>query len=361
MGKAVYVHAIASQRQLRLVSVLFVALVLAMPALILVLKGPQAFAKWSAWRWLEHGLMLVFAVAMPWVVQLSARAQLTIDDDGIALDPRLPGLLARLAPWGWSARWDQITKFSVVRLRGGAIVGFVLPGRAFTIRLPLQGWIPQHLAAAGAEPPKFKELEDNPIWQAFAAHGFTVATGRTLIDFDLARHPSTRAALTTCAVLGFGGLLLTIVESETYIADGYGFLVPHAVAGLVGMALFWKALAGVREPSRLPWGIPYGMAVFGGLASSMFSYGALVQLNKLAAPAVPAIYVVDSPCTTLLPADPALPRILWSSGYIDYWCQYKQGTELTIPVRKGLFGSWQFDQGAYVDKIREYRDDRRKK
>jgi len=363
MEKAVYVRVIKPQqmRQLWLLSALLVVLALGTPALLFVLKGPKVTARWDAEYWLLHGAMVVVALLVPFTARLATAARLTVDDTGISFDPRLPRRLSWLGEFSWVARWDQITKFSVVRLRDNAVAAFVLPGRAFTSRLPLQGWIPENLAAAGAEAPKYDKLEDNPIWQAFAAHGLTTAGGRTLIDFDLAKHPSTRGALIACAVMGIGGILVTFAESETYIADGYGFLVPHALAGLVGMALFWRMLAAVREPAELPRGIPVGMAVFGAMASSMFSYGALVQLNKLATPAVPATYRVDSPCTTLLPADPALPRIIWSSGYNDYWCQYKKGTELAIPVRRGLFGTWQFDQGSYVDKIGEYREAKRRK
>jgi hypothetical protein len=176
------------------------------------------------------------------------------------------------------------------------------------------------------------------------------------IDFDLIAHPASRTALIACTMLGGSGLTAIILEAEAYIADGYSFLGPHVFAGLGGFALFLLVLERIRRPMRLPVGIPLGVSLVGGIASAIFSYGGLVILNRFVAEATTVSYSVSRPCTTLVSADPGIPRIIFSPGFSDYWCEVEEGTKLLIPVRKGLFGTYQFDQEEYVKKIKAYRE-----
>jgi hypothetical protein len=358
MKTVVYARAPVSERQLRHLRWL-AALCTALPVGAVAVLLAHGVDLWAKWGWDDWAVWLGTIALAPWfpaLARLQTRGRLTITDEGMAFDARLPPALAwlnRVA--SWSGRWEQITGV-VVNPLGGGIARFTVPGRAFSIHVPLHGWMPEHLAAAGAEAAKPKGVEDSPVWQALAARGLTAQKGRTMVDFDLVQHPATRAALVVTGLLGLGGLLSIGFESEAYIADGYGFLVPHLVAGACGIALFWLVLRRVRAPARLPAGIPVGVAVFGGMAAALFSYGGLVSLNRVAVPALPQTYAIGEPCTTLLPADPALPRIIWSTGFTDYWCSFERGSKLEVPVRRGLFGTWQFDQGAFVDRIHEHRN-----
>lgn len=203
---------------------------------------------------------------------------------------------------------------------GHGMAAFVVKGRAFTTRLPLWGWLPEHQARAGASSPDASgvaghDVEESPIWRAMRAHGVMARNNVTsgAMSFDLAKHDATRRMLVAYIVLGLGGLAIT-----------------------------------------LPNGIPEGVAATAVLAVGIFSYGALVSLNKLVAPLEPVTYRTGSPCTTLLPDDPALPRIIWSTGFSDFWCQYKVGTEHVIHVRRGLFDTCQFDQGHFIQRFRDH-------
>lgn len=353
----VYVKSLspAQRRQLWGAAVLsgFVAVLVPLTDL---LRGRE----WSATSWVEPLMFLAFTAALPLIVAVATSARLVIGDRGMSYSVALPpGYRWARRFVCWDARWEDI---SLVQLFGGhGMAAFVVKGRAFTTRLPLWGWLPEHQARAGASSPEAsglaeRDVEESPIWRAMRAHGVMAQNNgmSSAMSFDLARHDSTRRMLVAYVVLGLSGLATTLLEDETYIADGYGFMVPHVVAGVVAVLASWILLR--RSRPRLPNGIPEGVAVTAVLAVGMFSYGALVSLNKLVVPMEPATYRTDRPCTTLVPDDPTLPRIVWSAGFGDFWCQYKVGTGHVIPVRRGLFNTYQFDQGAYVKRIHAYRD-----
>lgn len=325
----------------------------------LIADRPERLARMDWTDWAEFALMFVVLVVVPLEAQTQSTLRLTINDRGMTFRGSLPRILRWFDPWmSWSVEWGQIKKVEVMKYFG--IVRLLVPKRALPIKLHLWGWIPasqEPNSALELHGRRHKDLESSPIWRALLANGVVHRQqgGGSVVDFDLIGHPASRAALITCAMLAGTGLTALMTESETYIADGYGFLIPHGVAGIAGLLLFWINLSRTRVPTRLPAGIPVGLSLVGGMAAAMFSYGGLVLANRVVAPAIPVVYQVSAPCTTLEPDNPKFPRIIWSTGFSDYWCQFKKGTEFAIPVRTGLFGTYQFDQGAYVEQIRAYR------
>ena len=348
----------ADIRKIRMLAVAGVLLVATLPFLPWLLRGAPPRLGWDD---AVMGLaMVALLLWLPIAVRMDRTSRLTIGASGLRYECDLPRRLAWLANPNWSARWDEIKHVRV--FKRAAVVALVIKGHSFTRRLELLGWSPQNQAPDGMDP-RATKLDDSPVWHELVARGhpaFKDPKDVPVLDFDIAGHPATRAALMVSAILFGAGLVAIASESETYIADGYRFLIPHIAAGVAGLLGFWFALARVRQPVKLPWAIPPGVAIFGGIAASIFSYGGLVLANKAVAPAVPAAYSLES-CTTLVPADPDLPRIIWTSGFSDYWCQFKPGTEFMIPVRKGMLGSYQFDQGHYAELARAWRDVQRRK
>lgn len=356
--KTVYMKAI-SRKQLRAAWVMAGLAVLAIVVLevIVLLWRPGSIHHRDYTHWLRLAVMVMAAGSIPATIALQRNVRLTIDKNGMTYETNSPPWmrgLTRFSPW--SASWSDIAGAKV--LKKPAVVRLSIIGRAQPVILDWSGWVPVHqdpdlVPPVSAGP---TSLESSPVWKALASQGILKKhfAGTTILDFDLFAHPTSRAALVIAGLLAGIGLLLTFLESETYIADGYSFLYPHVVAGAAGFVLFHRILMRVHAPSRLPTGIAPGLAAFGGLGCALASYGGLLELNRITAPAEHVVYVEATPCTTLEPTDRRFPRIIFTSALTDYWCQYKKGTEFTIDVRTGLFGTYQFDQGLYVKMSQDF-------
>lgn len=284
------------------------------------------------------------------VLQFNRSAKLYIDDSGVRLkflpDSGLAILnfLEREIFWADLKDATYMTRFKVIQLRSR------YAARPLSIRV--KDWQLQNTnsdtTARDGEPDLMKVFRGFGIFNKFPKNSQLEAA-----DFDLMKHSATRKLLLAMGCLVVYSSLDVMLQHE-----GYAFFKPgpHEVASLSAAVILAGLLFRARVRDYIPPGIVVALAIIGGVTFGVASYVAGIRINQLVGgPLLEARYHRDASCQKLLPEDKSLPVVEYTHMTKDYWCSKNIDEVLTVKVRKGLFGLYQFDLREQTEAIRDYK------
>ena len=285
-------------------------------------------------------------------------ARLVLDDAGIKVETGVP---TWLGAGSWSLAWTEI---GAVRTMAG--LGIIqLQRKGSMVRRPLRvhDWIP----VEGPVPPapsglvmRQPDLRTAPLWKALEQRGLFARTGGTPsgVDFDLAKHPATRATLAIMAALmAYAAVEFFLARERWAVLENAIFLVPGAV-GLVAAGLAFLVLRNADRPARIPSDVTGPLSLVLGLAVACASFYGLLRLNQWVAPLEAHAYVRNVSCNALDPVEPGLPTIEYDVEARAYLCSVPRERQQTVMLRRGLGGMYQVDLTEQTRAIREFRTGR---
>lgn len=330
---------------------LVIVLLCGAPLLMLALGAYH----WEMWRGgLSFGSALAVTVILVvsfWADRVHAEsATLTVGAHGMRMESDLPKWLGPSA--GWSLAFDEIGRVGVVERF--ALVQFRKKGLSLApVPVRIMDWIED---APGAKvPASARDFRQSELWKALEKAGvFDKDADRhaEAVNFDLAKHPATRAALAVMAVLAAYWAFDSLVATEAWAEWGARYLLPPAVVGVVAAVVAGYLL---KRP-QVPMQVAMMLAVLLGVTSSLASWVGMVRVNQvLGGPLEEQAYVRNDNCDTLLPKKEGLPPIEYTELARGYWCQFPKDVQHKVPVRQGLFGLYQVDLRTHTEAIREYR------
>ena len=305
---------------------------------------------------LRAKVMMVFvpvmtAVAFFTILRFRERARLVLDDNGLRMDTGLP---AWLGSAGWSIAWKDIAK--VRTLSAAGVVQLQRKGSMVFRPLRVHDWV---RAGEPLPPAKLligaRDLRTAPLWQALDRRGlFARHATPNAGDFDLAKHPATRAALVVMA------LLMTYAAADFFLArerwavlEPSIFAVPGAI-GLVFALLAFVIFLNANRPAPIPRDVSGPLALVFGLAVACAAFYGLLRLNQWAAPLEAHEYVRNVSCNSLEPVEAGLPAIDYDDPARRYWCSFPRDKRHSVLLRRGLGGMYQVDLTEHTRGIREF-------
>ncbi len=306
--------------------------------------------------------MVVFAALSLWARQrYAATGRLIVDDLGMRLESELPRFLAAPYQGPWKVQWSEIDKVIPVDAVGLLQIrrkGFT----AMPLAIKVLDWVPEDgtRAAAprsGRRAPKMRETE---LWRVLEEHGLFGGKRRNTraeaLNFDLAKHPVTRALLAVMAVLVAYWAVDSIMAEEAWAEWRAAYVLPHVAIGIAGAVLgfvFMKIAAG---PMAIPGQIAAVLAMFLGFSIGLASWTGIVRLNQLVGgPLSSEEYVRNETCDSLMPIKTELPPIEYTELAKGYWCQFPKDHKHLVLIRRGLGGLYQVDLTQHTEAIREFR------
>jgi len=298
------------------------------------------------------GVLLVLTVlATPLLFLYQARfartAKLVVDDHGMTMRSGLPRFLQAGAMGDWTLRWEDIDSVRV--LSGLGIVQIRPKGRVVGIPVALRpaDWVGESRGDLAST------LEKRGVYR-------WATTDRTAeaVDFDLWRHPATRAMLILCAALVAYAGVDTMLRREAWAEWSLAYNVPHAVLGILAALV---AAAVLLRPARpVPALIAAVVALLVGSSAASASYSALIRVNQLAGgPLEAKVFRRNASCDALVPVEAGLPTIKYTELAQPYWCSHPADASHEVLVRRGMFGLYQVDLGAHTEAIRRFRGGRK--
>lgn len=343
----------------------FVLVVLALaPMLILAIAVAQFSDRtWEALLARRSTVLVLALVAVMVPVSVWAqlrfirRGRLTVDDAGIALDSGLPAWLGR----AHRIAWNEVRKVAVIESMSMVQVRKAGLGRPIALRIPM--WVPEDTPDEVA--PKAglfsrPDIRATTLWKTLDAHGLFAPerrdAGHEAVNFDLGRHPATRAALAVMAALAAYWALDCYAGTEAWAEWRSRYLVGPAVLGVLGALAGFAALRSASAGRPIPLQVQVPIAVLLGLCVALASWPGLVRLNQVAGgPLEPHAYTVNASCDTLVPVEPGLPPIEYTGQARAYWCSLPKGQQHQVLVRRGLGGLYQVDLSQHTQAIRRFR------
>ncbi|MBI3730471.1 MAG: hypothetical protein HY254_19350 [Burkholderiales bacterium] len=268
-------------------------------------------------------------------------ASLYIDDVGVRLKfpPKsrwaILGVLEKDIPWTELKEATYAEHFQVIQLRPKSGAGL--------LNIRLKDWQLQNtssnLNSGNAAPDLLKAFRELRIFEKYPANSQLVEAG-----FDLTKHPATK-------LLSFGIFILiaysfvdTMLQQEEYAFFNLSYLLPHIVSGVTFAVILAGLMFKASKREFIPRSNVIGLAIMSGLVFGVTSYVGGIRINQLTGgPLLEARYHRDASCLNLLPEDKNLPVVEYPYYARNYWCSKNIDEVLTVKVRKGLFGLYQFD------------------
>lgn len=311
--------------------------------------------------WAFSVVMLIVTPVLMWAERRwSERARLYVGHAGLRLESGLPRWLQLGGVMrDWQLRWDEITSIAVAERFG--ILQLQKRGR-FSQRLVLRlsDWIDD--VTAGEIAPARAERSGGrfALWQELADRGVFAqqhaADPLSGLNFDLAKHPTTRSVLFALAALAIYASVDALIARESWVDYSVAYFVPHLVAGLIGGALVGWLLTSSVTPTRVPTQVTLTLGLLMAVVAGTATYFALVRVNQAFAGDLESrSYVRNAACDALLPIDAGLPPVEYSELARGYWCQFPAEQRHQVLIRRGLFGMYQVDLTPHTEAIRAFR------
>lgn len=319
----------------------------------------------------RHATAVFFAVLIPLVLGLTlwihrryvATGELVINDVGMGLKSEVPKWMGAAYQRPWTVRWNDIRRVTLLERMG--IVRISRKGSLLPIALRITDWIPAGMPPELASAPagflrRRPDLRESELWKALDQRGIFAAdradATTEAVNFDLAKHPATRAALVVMGVLTAYCAIDVFTATEAWAEWRPLYLIPHHVIGAVGAVVAFALLRSAREPHPVPTRVALVLAVFAGLSVGLASWTGLVRVNQVfGGPLQAHDYVRNDACDTLEPLQPGLPPIEYTHQARAYWCQFPKDKHHSVLLRKGLGGLYQVDLSEHTRAIREFR------
>ena len=204
--------------------------------------------------------------------------------------------------------------------------------------------------------PRRPDVRTTPLWKTLERRGLFAPTrfSPSAADFDLARHPATRAALVAMAALMLYATAEFFLARERWaVLEPSIFLVPGAIGAVVAVLAF-VVLANADRPARIPLQVTAPVAFVVGLATGVAAFYGLLRVNQWAAPLEAHDYVRNVTCNALDPVETGLPSIEYDAPARQYWCSVPRDKRHTVLLRRGLGGMYQVDLTEHTRAIREF-------
>ncbi|MFZ6872373.1 hypothetical protein ACO0LF_09935 [Undibacterium sp. Di27W] len=299
-------------------------------------------------RFLIFLVILVFHYAN---MKFLRSARLIVDSSGVRLEQShgsasaILKLFERKALWAELKNVSYISAFQIIHLRSKPM------SQALSIRV--KDWQLEKtggtLHARDAELDLIKFFRELEVFESFPKN-------RNLdsASFDLSEHSATKNLLLVMGCLVAYSFIDVMLQHE-----GYAFFdpVPHVTLGVFATIIVAYLLYKARIRDFIPSGIILILALMGGMTCGIASYVAGIRINQLAGgPLLEARYHRDTSCLNLLPEDKNLPVVEYGNIPVNYWCSKRVDEVLLIKVRKGLFGSYQFDLREQTQAIRDHKN-----
>lgn len=252
----------------RALAALFILVAVAFAAVLLLIPSPT----WPR-SWLD---VLVFALAGGFTLytdRAMAACRLTVDDRGIRFENRARGGSATQYPRPWSVEWKDIDH--VVANPTLGIVQLKYKGRIVPIKILVRQWVAEDAPEPTAKRALFKRADpaQSQLWRELAARGLfepgRFGAGRNISDFDMAKHPATRASLIA------GVIVLAYGIADLGVHPKPSFLVPSIVIAAFVAAATFMVVYRWRRPYAVPIAVTAVVTLFMGGATLIAAWAAL--------------------------------------------------------------------------------------
>ncbi|MFZ6777482.1 hypothetical protein ACO0LD_11700 [Undibacterium sp. Ji83W] len=287
-------------------------------------------------------LALIAAIVFDDVAKIFYRsASLYIDDVGVRL--KLPpksrwailGFLEKDIAWTELKDATYVERFQLIQLRPQSGARF--------LNIRLKDWQLQNtgsnLNSGNAEPDLLTVFRELKILDKYPANTQLVEA-----NFDLTKHPATKKLLFGIAILIAYSFVDTMLQHEEYAFFNLHYFLPHIVFGATFAVVLIVLMFKASKREFIPRSNVIGLAMLSGLVLGVTSYVGGIRINQLVrGPLLEARYHRDASCQNLLPEDKNLPVVEYPYHDRNYWCSKNIDEALTVKVRQGFFGLYQFD------------------
>lgn len=293
-------------------------------------------------------------IALHFAIQKFFRsARLIVDNSGVRLE-QSPGkssamlkFLERKILWADLKSVTYLSSFELIHLRPKP--------SAQLMSIRVKEWQLEKSSVTfqtrGTEPDLMKLFRELEVFKSFSKDSTLDAA-----NFDLMKHPVTKKLLMLMGGLVTYCLLDVMLQHEAYAFFRPG---PYEIAGSSAAAILAILLFKIQKRDDIPPGIIAAMVIMVGMIFGVASYVGGVRINQLAGgPLLESRYHRDANCLKLLPEDKSLPPVEYTDMTKDYWCSRDSDEVQIIKVRKGLFGSYQFDLREQTEAIRTYKQNK---
>jgi|GEM_PF-1422700 len=323
---------------------------------LLKLENVKKLAAVTSFPWFHFFLFFVILASNFAILKFNRSARLYIDSSGVRLkllpesDWTILRFLEKELLWADLKDVNYMKRLQLIQLRSR------LSGRHMghmTIRL--NDWQMQTTThgsqANDAEPDLIKVLREFDIFEKYPSN-----SQRETSSFDLTKNAATKKLLLVLSCLVVYCFVDVMSQHEGYAFFNLSYCLPHIVSGSLIAVILAYLLFRASGRDFIPPGIIGVLAVMGGITFGTASYVAGIRINQfVGGPLLEARYHRDVGCENLLPEDTSLPVVEYTHMTRDYWCSKTTDEVLTIKVRKGLFGLYQFDLREHTQAIRDYR------
>lgn len=293
-------------------------------------------------------------IALHFAIQKFFRsARLIVDNSGVRLE-QSPGngsamlkFLERKILWTDLKSVTYLSSFELIHLRPKPLAQ-LMSIRVKEWQLEKSG---VRFQTRSAEPDLIRLFRELEVFETFSKDSTL-----DVANFDLMKHPVTKKLLMLMGFLVLYSLLDVMLQHEAYAFYRPG---PHEIAGSSAAAILAILLFKIQRRDDIPPGIIAAMVMMVGMIFGVASYVGGVRLNQLfGGPLLESRYHRDANCLKLLPEDKSLPPVEYTHMTKDYWCSRDLAEVQTVKVRKGLFGSYQFDLREQTEAIRAYKQNK---
>ncbi|PXX43792.1 hypothetical protein [Undibacterium pigrum] len=323
---------------------------------LLKLADIKKLASSPSFPWFHFFLFFLILASNFAILKFNRSARLCIDSSGVRLKllPESGWTILRFLEkellWADLKDVKYMKRLQLIQLRSR------LSGRHMghmTIRL--NDWQMQTTThgsqANDAEPDLIKVLREFDIFEKYPSNSQSETS-----SFDLTKNAATKNLLLVLSCLVVYCFVDVMSQHEGYAFFNLEYCLPHIISGLSVTLILVYCLLKARSRDFIPSGIVGVLAVMGGITFGTASYVAGIRINQfVGGPLLEARYHRDAGCENLLPEDTSLPVVEYTHMTRDYWCSKTADEVLTIKVRKGLFGLYQFDLREHTQAIRDYR------
>ena len=170
---------------------------------------------------------------------------------------------------------------------------------------------------------------------------------------DLMAYPRMKAV-----VLGFFGLLVSAGLAYHLLRHQHYFDSPPfwawAAFGACCTLGVWQWLAAEQVPDEPSLKPTQGLvAVLFGVAAALLAPSGLLGLNQLTNPAKTIFVTVKVSPLLLQPDEPGVPAFTPAQA-LEFWASQSTAPARQIAVRKGLFGTWQYDSEPLEEEVHAF-------
>ena len=371
-------------------------------------SDPYFVEKWKALTWNDFatsltkhdGLplaQLLFSLIAPALVYWGQRrlrtSRLFLSDSQLRHRSGLPLWLGNLTRQNWSLSLDDFRSGQMAFTLSGQVRGnaplamYFLSWKAAQNRPRLHALTQRRLAPASwfllgqearepVRPPKGLFWRSLNLW--------TTPEGRAVLQsaFDcLPLVTALRAqavpvpAFSTSSRMGMGGGvdLMAYPRIKAVVLSSFGLMVSAGLAfhllrhqhyfespplwvwvapGICcALAVWWWQAAAQQEPGEPSLKPTQGVvAALLGIAATLLAPSVLLGANLVFTPAQEISFNVRNDPLGLQPDDSSIPAFRPSQA-LDFWASLPASTQRQITVRKGLFGTWQYDSAPLEDEV----------